>query len=495
MAAQVLRKGQAIVWVPPRALGERAFATEACLLALLPIGVGEKLVGGGGVAAAVSGSPGAARYMRLSLDALPTLRSVTLVFDARDVTLLRVKLPPLSGARLRQALPNVVEDMLLQDAQQCGFALGPRSGDGERLVAAIDRSWLELVIGTFERRGAKVQAAWPAQLAVPPGPSGAALACVNDGLALRIGPVDGLGWQAGSETAERAEAIEALIAAAWPEPAADASAAISDELAAPTTASDAPAVRDSTASTSGARRPASPEGAGAPQAIAGHGPAQEPVAAGGPRRLPVHVEGADWHEAVKVATARVGVMAELHALPVPVPAPVDLLAARQGNAARRWLADIDWREWRVPAALAAGAAVVALLGLNLQWGMLAGERDALRAAIEARYRQAFPEVQVIVDPVLQMERQVADMRARAGQSAPEDFVPLLTRFAQALGSGANDALAGVEYRDGRLRVRFQAGQFEGRALRESLVQACQRLGLQLRFDGDREPTATVAMLR
>src|SRR5690606_9196170 len=147
------------------------------------------------------------------------------------------------------------------------------------------------------------------------------------------------------------------------------------------------------------------------------------------------------------------------------------------------------------AALAVGAAAIALVGLNLHWGMLAGERDALRAAIELRYRQAFPEVQVIVDPVLQMERQVAGIRARAGQSAPEDFVPLLTRFSQALGAGANDALAGVEYRDGRLRVRFQAGQFEGRALRESLAQACQRLGLQLRFDGDREPTASVAMLR
>ena len=40
----------------------------------------------------------------MSLEALPEVRSAVLVLDARDVTLLRVKLPPLSGARLARAL-------------------------------------------------------------------------------------------------------------------------------------------------------------------------------------------------------------------------------------------------------------------------------------------------------------------------------------------------------------------------------------------------------
>jgi general secretion pathway protein L len=469
MAAQILRRGQAIVWVPPRAIGERAFATEASLLAMLPIAATEKLVSGPAeTAVTVEGSGSAARYARLSLDALPSLKSVTLVFDARDVTLLRAKLPPLSGARLQQALPNVVEDLLLQDAQQCGFAVGPRIGEGERVIAAIDRGWLEHVVGAFERRGAKVAAAWPAQLALPAGESGSALACVNDGLALRTGPLDGLGWNASAHPAHRADAIVSLIEAAWGGEGVAAGPA-------------------------GAIGAASAEGG--PSASFAERELPDEEQAGGVRRLTVYVEAPDWQPSVMIAAARAGFVAEIRSLPLPLPAPVDLLAARRGSKARRWVADIDWRAWRLPGAFAAATAVVALAGLNFQWAMLAQERDELRSAVERRYRQTFPDAQVIVDPVLQMERQVAGMRTRAGLSGPEDFVPLLARFSQALGAQAVDSMAGVEYRDGRLRVRFQPGQFESRAVRDTLIQACQRLGLQMRFDSEREPTATVALLR
>lgn len=453
MAAQVLKRGQAIVWVPPRSGGERAFAGEPALLAMLPIAATEKLVSGPGhTMVTVQGTGSTARYARISLDALPPLKSVTLVFDARDVTLLRAKVPPLSGVRLRQALPNIVEDLLLQDAQQCALALGPRVGDGERLIAVIDRGWLELVVGAFERKGAKVTAAWPAQLVLPVGSSGAALACLNGGLALRLGPGEGLGWNAGEGQQARGDAIVSLLQAAW-----------SGEMG---------------AEPSFAQREL-PEESGS----------------GASRALPVYVEGPAWQPSVMIASAKAGFAAEIRSLPLPLPAPVDLLAGRRGSKAGRWMAEIDWRAWRLPGALAAAAAAVALLGLNLHWILLSQERDALRSAIEIRYRQTFPEAQVLVDPVLQMERQVAGMRTRAGQSGPEDFVPLLTRFAQALGGQVADALSGIDYRDGRLRVRFQPGQFESRAVRETLIQACQRLGLQLRFDAERDPTATVALLR
>ncbi len=460
MAAQILRRGQAVVWVPPRAIGERAFATEASLLVMLPAAAMQLLLNAPHEAA-VTAEAGAstARYARVSFDALPPLRSVTLVFDARDVTLLRAKVPPLSGTRLQQALPNIAEDSLLQDPQQCGFALGPRTAEDERLIAAIDRAWLEHVIAAFERRGAKVQAAWPAQLALPTGGSSAALACVNSGLALRTGALDGLGWNAADEASQRAEAIVSLLQAAWP----------AEQVLA--------------------------ENASAAGEIPGEArPSAEPPLPG-VRRLTVFIDGPDWQPAVMLAAEELGFSADVRSLPLPLAAPIDLLAARHGNAARRWLADIEWRDWRVPAALALATIVVALLGLNLQWGMLSQERTELRASIERRYRQAFPDAQVIVDPVLQMERQVAGLRTRAGQSGPEDFIPLLTRFAQALGAQSADSLAGVDYRENRLRVRFQPGQFDSRAARQSLVQAAQRLGLGLKFDSDREPTASVTLLR
>lgn len=473
MAAQVLRKGQAIVWVPPRAIGERAFATEPALLAMLPLAVSEKVGGGanpGGVPVTVFGSASTARYVRVSLDALPALKSATLIFDARDVNLLQAVVPPLSGVRLQQALPNVVEDLLLQDAHGCAFALGPRTGgDGRRLVAAIDRAWLEFVVGAFERRGVRVQAAWPAQLALPVGADHTALACINDGLVLRSGLLDGIGWGASADPQARLEALVTLMANAG-------------ELPAPAELVQAPSPS-----------PALEADAGAVAGLAARELPAEPPRLH--RRLAVFVEDASWQAPVLKAAARAGFEADIRALPFPLPAPLDLLAARRGSAAQRWLADFDWRAWRLPGALAAASVAVALLGLNLHWGMLVQERDQLKTQVERRYRQTFPGPQVLVDPLLQMRRQVAGLRTGAGQAGPEDFVPLLSRFAQALGGQATDSLASVEFREGRLSVRFQPGFYEARSVRELLVTACQRLGLSLRFDSDREPTATVALVR
>src|SRR3972149_5665195 len=120
MTATNIRKDEAFIWLPPRSVGERAFATEPRLVVLLH---GE-------------GGPG---YQRMSLDALPELRAVTLIFDARDVSLLQAKVPPLPGAKLRKALPHLVEDRLLQDAASCACAIGPVAAAGaERVIAVVD---------------------------------------------------------------------------------------------------------------------------------------------------------------------------------------------------------------------------------------------------------------------------------------------------------------------------------------------------------------------
>ncbi len=452
MAAQVLKRGQAVVWIPPRSVGERAFVSEQSLLVMLPEGSAGSLEA---VSAGEQG-PAGVRFVRTSLDALPPLRSVQLVFDARDVTLLRIKVPPLSGSRLRQAVPNLVEELLLQDPQQCGFAIGPSSAGGERVIAAVDRSWLNTVVGVFERRAMRVSAAWAGQLAIPRRDPVASLACVRDGLFLRTGSLEGMGWSAGESLADRTEAMVSLLQTAWPPDALRA---------------------DSQAASEG--------GAAVPAAPTGHRA----------RRLLVFIDSNGWQPAVMAAASRLNLLPEIRALPLPAAGPIDLLSARAGTRASRWLADLDWRNWRLPGALAVAACTVWLTGLNLHWISLEAEKKSLRQAIEQRYREAFPQAQVIVDPVLQMERQIAALRARAGEVGAEDFIPLVGRFAQALGAQGAGALSGIEYRDSRLRVRFQPGLFDGRPARDSIVQACQRLGLQLRFDADREPTATVTLLR
>lgn len=413
MAAAPLKRGEAVVWLPPRSEGERAFGSEARLLAIR------------------GGDLSSGRVERVSLDGLQGVTQLRLVFDPRDVVLLTPTVPALSGARLQQALPNVVEDALLQDASACAIVPGPGLGEGRRLVAVIDREWLEFTVGAFERRGMRVRSAWSAQLALPWSDAAWSIACVHDAIALRSGEHAGLGWTAGEDPDFRTEAIVAAFETAM----------------------------------AGEMRPAA---------------------------LAAWVDGPGWQPSVERAAQRLGLPVEIRPLEVPASGGIDLLAGRAA-AGRRMLASFDPRAWRVPAALALACGVAALAGLNLQWAQLAREKDAIRRSLESTFRGAFPQAQVVVDPVLQMDRQVAELRAASGQQGPTDLVPLLSRFASALGSSGIDALAGVEYRDGRLKVRFQPQRVDGRAAREQLREACARAGLSLQFDNERDPIATVGI--
>lgn len=442
-----LRRGESIVWLPPRLVGERAFVTEPLLWVLAP--------GDGGA------DPG---YVRASVDSMPELRAVRLVLDPRDTTLLSLPLPELARARLLRALPNIVEDSLLQDPTTCAFALGPRTDEGARLVAVTDRAWLAFVIGAFERRGVRVEAVWPGQLVVPWGPGQTAVLCVNDAIAVRTGLYRAVGWGASADPDFRTEALAGALQVALADAKSQPPTPPGVELDERSAFSDDDAVVPATVFVDAASR-----------------------------AVEVYVDGDGWRQPAIRALDRLERSPRFRALPRPRTAPIDLLEAQAGSRWRRWAAEIDWRAWRWPAALAGAIVVAALIGMNLQWASLTRERAALLADMEQRFRQTFPSAQVVVDPALQMERQVASLRSRAGQPGPEDFLPMMARLSQALAARGTDALASVEYREGRLRVRFQPGIADGASQRDALREACRRLGLRLQFDDEREPSATVSL--
>lgn len=98
------------------------------------------------------------------------------------------------------------------------------------------------------------------------------------------------------------------------------------------------------------------------------------------------------------------------------------------------------RHWQIPAALLprlqpALWLLVAALGLHtvlvLQaWASLSAEKTHLQEQMEARFRLAFPTA-VVVDPALQMRRQLASARQQAGLPDDSGFLPLLARVAAA----------------------------------------------------------------
>jgi general secretion pathway protein L len=139
--------------------------------------------------------------------------------------------------------------------------------------------------------------------------------------------------------------------------------------------------------------------------------------------------------------------------------------------------------------------MIALAGLNLEWARLAAEERRLAGRIQTSFRNMLGETTPMVDPALQMSRQLALLRLRAGQPDPDGFVSLLARLSEALGPSESDALLAVQYRDGQLNLRLRAGIAGPVAVRERLIESSRLQGLELVFESGRDGQAVVRPLR
>ncbi|WP_253074371.1 type II secretion system protein GspL, partial [Paraburkholderia tropica] len=121
------------------------------------------------------------RAGRSALGLLPKASATVLLIAARDLLTVSATVPPLKGPRLRQALPNVVEDHLIQDPQTCHLALDPaRQPDGRQTVAAIDRGWFRFLVEGFTGAGHRNVRAVPVARCLPVAQSVVAEAATAD---------------------------------------------------------------------------------------------------------------------------------------------------------------------------------------------------------------------------------------------------------------------------------------------------------------------------
>jgi general secretion pathway protein L len=124
-------------------------------------------------------------------------QQVVLLLSAADVSVLRMVVPPLSAAKLRAALPNLIEDKLLGDVADCVVVCSAVNKSGSRSVAATQRAWLTAVVQTLRGYGAQRISALPEQLCLAhlEGCVSAAISESENGiaLALRLSEHEGMG--------------------------------------------------------------------------------------------------------------------------------------------------------------------------------------------------------------------------------------------------------------------------------------------------------------
>ncbi|GGC08622.1 type II secretion system protein GspL [Pseudoduganella buxea] len=370
-------------------------------------GCGYALVGDGGNVM----QQGAGALARMA-DLVASARKVVLLLSAADVTLLRVAVPPLSGARLKAALPNLVEEQVLGDPSECVMAIGPvQAGTPERTVAVVQRAWLEVLVRALVAQGARSVSVLPGQLCLPLAPGGVSAALVHDEagleLTLRAGQYEGMGLSLPAQADSALHTLRALAGEA------------------PVTLYLPPAQRAQ----------------------------YEPLVADLPG---IVLEEDNWVHRVAAARA---VQLDLAAG----------LGAASGAQAR------EWRRWRWPLRIALLAVLVNIAGLNIEWLRMKREADAVRQSMVQIFRAAYPNEKVILDPAAQMRRNIAAAKVAGGDQAGDEFTALAAALGEALQTlPRRDVVAGLAYRDGVLTVKLKAGGVEAAGLAQVQAQLAPR---------------------
>lgn len=373
-------------------------------------------------------------------DTVAKAQRVVVLLAGSDVTVLRLQVPPLSSARLKAALPNLVEDQLIADPDDCVVVAGGLA-DGLRTIAVVQRAWIEILTGTLRAFGARHISVLPAQLCLPyqsgqPGQSaqtgqadqpGSVIAAINernDGdrnagidMTLRLSEQEGIGLAITHEKDDSAAsvAIRALCAVAPEKP-------IILYVPQPMVRACQEVVNDAVSLN---------------------------------KRISVFAD--NWSHWIAGANLT----------------KLDLTAGLGEGTGP----SLDWRPWRWPLALAGAILMINISALNIDWWHLKNESNSLRAAMLQIYKSAYPKESVIIDPIAQMHQKIAAAKHDAGLAAPDDFTAVTAALGEAWASVAQAAagkpaaaIAALEYHDHSLFVRLKPGDIPTQQMKVALAK-------------------------
>jgi general secretion pathway protein L len=307
--------------------------------------------------------------------ALPPADVVILVIEPSELSWHRLTLPKAPAARLRQALGGVLEEQLLADPEALHLAVAPDAQAGQLVwVAACHHAALTAHLMAFEKANVRIDRVVPAIWPDAP-------------------PVAYFQELVGTVSSKSGQAPELMVTwstpegvGSWPLAGSMARAMLPDPLP------------------PGARFLATPAAAAPAERWLGHAvvaqlPAEQWLLAG--RSM--------WNLL-----------------------QFDLMPNSKGFQA---LSD-RWRQFMAPAWRPVRFGLIALLltqvlGLNVWAWQQQRTLKAKRAEMTTLLQAAHPQVQVVLDPVVQMRRATDALRGASGQAGPQDLEFLMRSVAAA----------------------------------------------------------------
>ncbi len=331
---------------------------------------------------------------------LPSADSVALVLADTDVAWHRIVLPKAPPARLRAALAGVLEEALLDDAENLHFAVAPQSTAGSATwIAVVDRAWLKSSLAALAKANVFVDRmlpqSWPDD--PPSGHFSQVEGTAAESLVLTWAHVDGV-----ATLSLHGGLVRELLPAGLVQ---------------------------------GAQLSATPAAAAAAERWV-----DAPVAVVSPAERTLQATRSLWNLL-----------------------QFDLARRSRGirtlRDALRGLRSPSWRPLRYGAvALLATQAI----GLNAWAWHLRSALEDRRTAEVALLQATFPQVRAVLDAPLQMRREVALLRAAAGKPDESDLEPLLLAAATVWPADLA-AVDAIRFEPGRLTLgasNLSAGQIE-----------------------------------
>jgi general secretion pathway protein L len=131
----------------------------------------------------------------------------------------------------------------------------------------------------------------------------------------------------------------------------------------------------------------------------------------------------------------------------------------------------EWLPKLRPVALILLAVIlIETVGTNIEWGLLNHQKTVVTQEMGRTFRKTFGESSVIVNPALQMQRNIAVLRHTAGFPDEADFLALLDRASGTLSTLPGGSVSAIHYESGRLDIDLKMlSEAEVIKLRERLL--------------------------
>jgi general secretion pathway protein L len=298
------------------------------------------------------------------------------------------QLPALPAARLRQALPYALEEQFAEEVERLHFAIGKRDAAGHYPVVALERERMTQWQGLFSEVELRPHVMLNEALTLPWHEGEWSLLLQDEEALLRNAPQQGY--------AIPMSELDEWLALAW----------------------------------QGLEEPPS-----ALRLFDGRSAAQRGAWQGAP-------VGAELIE------ERIDSVLALLSQTEPA-AGINLL---QGDFSRKEQLGRLWRPWRATAALLAAWVVLQGAMSVGSYLRLSAEEERLYAAVEQVYRETFPEARNVVNPQVQMERKLAELKGGGGAGA---FAVLLASSGPVLQSIDGLQLRNLRYKQDELELELE----------------------------------------